>query len=105
MFSVVWRLSVSMCVSVSVSEERGESHIRERETSFFLFYVSLFVAMVVAPLTNCAQFNIDSPLLVGLRNILSVGFEYDVSMLALPILLKELQAEVEASNKVYYILS
>jgi hypothetical protein len=48
----------------------------------------------------CADFTVDSPQIQGLRNILSIAHDYDVGTISLPIILKELQSEVESSHRV-----
>lgn len=52
----------------------------------------------------CLGFTVDSPLVQGLRTILALAHDFDVATLSLPILLKELQSEVEAANRVHTCL-
>lgn len=46
------------------------------------------------------NFTVDSPQVQGLRSILAIAHDYDVGTISLPIILKELQSEVESSNRV-----
>ncbi len=46
------------------------------------------------------DFTVDSPQVQGLRSILAIAHDYDVGTISLPIILKELQSEVESSNRV-----
>jgi hypothetical protein len=58
------------------------------------------VAFLLTIITIITDFTVDSPQVQGLRSILAIAHDYDVGTISLPIILKELQSEVESSNRV-----